>query len=280
MRRQPDRTRLLLFGALAILLAAGLSAMAWVQLRPKLAVPNWTEYLGENERASLEEAVDPSPLGAEGDTFLDMPGLRFVVHQSVRHRQGDMTVLRPQVQGKRQVGDDLVMRAILAFWKRRGLHLDASQPGAVTASAPNGNVYALRRARQGDDTGPMVWRFRTSAMPAPNAPIDDGRLGLLPPLPKGDENLELGNRGYAGYTQVFQINCPPRRGFRVLAGELEKRGWRFFEETGRLGQERGTVFQGALTAMMKHESAPLGCQVMVSAHPTRHDASQAFVALF
>ena len=73
-----QRLRLYLFGGpRRASRPAPSSALATCGCARKLRVPAWTEYLGENERAALAQAVDPAPPGPTSDPNLNVATVRF-----------------------------------------------------------------------------------------------------------------------------------------------------------------------------------------------------------
>jgi hypothetical protein len=281
VKRRVTQRRLVLFGGLALMLVGALLLVFWHQFLGRMTAGAWTDYLGQAERAALAEAIGDTGDWAPDDPNLRAPGLIFDPGMTSRRNGGLLTTFRASMPGATTASDLLL--PVGNHWKARGLDMEVGD-GFLMAANGEGVLYSAQPMR--DQRGKpllMLWRMRTDAAAGRAAKEAGGTLryaNLLPPLPESGANVEMGAFGRPGYTMLFVMHGTPSICFNVLKEDLLKRGWEPFEGVVKLGDPDGTVFQDAISLVLRHKSAPLGCQIMVSPHPREFDASHAFVALF
>jgi hypothetical protein len=279
MNRRFRRHRFLLFSGLAAGLGVALCALFFWHVSVRFQVGDWTDFLGPNERASLERAAlgaAPDPdLTPVGDPMLTIPGMRLVLGESMRNPRADQTLFFASPLPEAERLDQLAI--VGAWWRQLGREV-AFVDGEVRAKAVNGRFYQARR----DVTDPkQVVVMRTarsgSLLARQRAQWPPAMQGVFPPVPAAADTVELGLPGRPGYSVMVGLVAPAGNAYRLLDADLLRRGWEPLPTSPDPGLRPNAAEIYART--YRHKTHPLGCQLLIQRDPETLGASRALYSL-
>lgn len=283
MKSPIQRRRIILFASFSILLAGGLGAFAFYQLRPQVDPEGFQRWLGGAEKASLNETLSPMAEKPEEDPIIDIPGL--IVEPGSRNltETSESTIFRARI--KPTQAED-IYAGIQAYWTRQGLEAAPVKDLLVGTNAAGDEYTAMWNHDTGPDGVVLLWRVRKL-----NGGINSNHSaqqwpkefeGLFPPIPAGPNVMETGRPGYAGYCVVVQTETDPQVAFRSMIADLAKRGWiPLHDEVAKsLTAQLNAPDLDMYSMVYRHKSAPFGCQVLVRRGEAGLHTANVMLALF
>ncbi len=273
------RQRRFLFFGMALLLTAILMTVAIFMTQQKFGVTPWHSILGRAEQIALTESVaGKEKILAIRDPNIQIPGIIFDP-MLVQSRAGGAVVI---YIGQSQISSvPALMQTCKRYWESKGLKTQTDR--ALSAITPQGKIAYMARAMMDNQTGgTLLLIVRATKDLEKIATLQTTQAAeILPPLPKGETNLETGVRGEPGYSMMFDIHTDPLKAYGVVYKELEKRGWRPFKNAKDFNDPDGTMLGDKMVCVMQHTQYARGCQLMVGIHPEQgRGHSQVFISVF
>lgn len=279
--RSITRRRRVLFGAMAFLLAAGLASFGGVSLRGSLEVPEWTDYLGENERTSLFAALTGESGDKARDPAVRVPGFRVLSAHEFRTKIHEGGAYDVRWDEGRSEEFKTALEAVAAHWhsmdfkvRYEGMRVSATPPGdeklyvaSVTGEDESGRTVVKISSLRVD---PKLGTGDPAERPAEYAE-------LLPPIPPDSAYYELGRPGEPGYALMIDLRGPPESVFAAVRADLERRGWSPLD-LGSAGRPAVGPADGH-SGVFRHKTAPLGLHLMAKPHASSIGVSQVYLGV-
>lgn len=275
-----NRRRRVLFGSMAFLIAAGLAAFGGTSLRGQLEVPDWTDYLGDNERNSLFRALAGDGAPHTDDPVVLVPGFKLLSAHEFRNRvhEGGAFEVRWD-EGPTQDHPD-ALEAVAAHWD--SLDLKVVYEGTrVTATRADNNKLYVASVTGLDPEGRALLKLSALLIdpemedPSPARGPEEFR-SLLPPIPPDSAFHEMGAPGRPGYALMIDLAGTPDTVFAAVRADLLRRGW----SPIRSGVAAGPGGAGIEhSEILRHQSAPFGLHLMAKRHTGRVGVSQIYLGL-
>jgi len=280
------------FGLTAVAVCGLLVLAVWVAFRPKLDMGEWSDYLAPSDQAAIENPELTRMIFSDPDPAVNPPGLDMVYRDQRYTLKGPADVFQLAMN---TTEPENPLDKIARHWMQQGMAV-ASNSNRVFAQSNRGVQYMAESALkiEGDLTefgeldfpeALLVWRSESQGEPwnelsrAPEAPFEK----LLPPLKPGSLRVENGMRGSPGYAVLVPVEAPAPIAFKVLLDDLHRRGWEkfgLFDASPVSGEMTPHTRFKKYVAVLKHKSAPLGCQLIVGARPGKVGLTDSFISLF
>jgi hypothetical protein len=286
MRTKDRRRRIVLFGGIAFALGTTLILAAMLANRDLFVVKAWTDYLGQSEKAAMEQSMGEDDETGEAPAILCPDGIEVRPLRTARRDSKAVTAYSATLSQQLVFVDPL--KLVENHWRDKGLAVGRYDDRLV-AREKSGAMLVACRADEPSGLKPggaslLLWRLREMTEDEATGTTDlteADYADLLPSPPPDAIFTQLGREGKPGYTLSITVGAPATTTLNAMVADMRKRGWEPYDLADGEGTRRlKQVMPGTRAVIFRHETAPIGCQLLVRANMPKPGHTQILLALF